>query len=62
MSVKTHQRAPDQRLVLLKTLDRFGVEYILIDSGASFEALLEASREWTRAYRDDQAVIFVRAE
>jgi hypothetical protein len=41
-------------------LERYDVEYILIESGASFEALLEASDEWTRAYRDDQAVIFVR--
>jgi hypothetical protein len=44
-----------------RPLDRFDVEYILIESGASFEALLEASDEWTRVYRDDQAVIFVRA-
>jgi hypothetical protein len=44
-----------------RPLDRYDVDYILIEGGASFEALLEASDEWTRAYRDDQAVIYVRA-
>ena len=42
-------------------LDRFDVDYILIESGASFESLLQESTEWNRVYRDDQAVIFVRA-
>lgn len=42
-------------------LDRYGVDYVLIESGASLEALLEASPEWTRVYRDDQAVILVRS-
>lgn len=45
-----------------RPLDRFNVEYILIESGASFESLLEVSDEWTRVYRDKQAVIFVRAD
>ena len=45
-----------------RPLDRFDVDYILIGSGASFELLLDASDEWERAYRDDQAVIFVRAQ
>jgi hypothetical protein len=44
-----------------RPLDRFAVDYILIESGASFESLLEVSDEWTRVYRDDVAVIFVRA-
>ena len=44
-----------------RPLERFDVEYILIESGASLESLLEASDEWTRVYRDDQAVIFVRS-
>ncbi len=42
-------------------LDKFKVDYILIESGASFETLLAVSDEWERAYRDDQAVIFVRS-
>jgi hypothetical protein len=41
-------------------LERYDVEYVLIESGASLEALLEESTEWTRAYRDEMAVIFVR--
>jgi hypothetical protein len=45
-----------------RPLDRFDVDYILLESGASFATLLEASDEWERAYRDDQAVIYVRAE
>ena len=44
-----------------RPLDRYDVDYILIESGASFESLLEVSDEWTRVYRDEQAVIFVRA-
>jgi hypothetical protein len=45
-----------------RPLERFDVDYILIESGASFETLLDVSDEWTRAYRDDRAVIFVRSE
>lgn len=44
-----------------RPLDRFSVDYILIESGASFETLLEISPEWQRVYRDEQAVIFGRA-
>ena len=45
-----------------RPLERFDVEYILIESGIPFATLLEATDEWTRAYRDEQAVIYVRAE
>jgi hypothetical protein len=45
-----------------RPLDRYGVDYVLIERDASFALLLEASEEWTRAYDDDVAVIFVRAE
>jgi len=45
-----------------RPLDRYDVDYILIERGASFAALLEESDEWTRAYADDQAVVCVRAE
>jgi hypothetical protein len=45
-----------------RPLDRYDVDYVLIESGASLEALLEASDAWTRVYRDDMAVVFVRAE
>ena len=44
-----------------RPLEKYDVEYILIESGASFEALLEASEEWERVYRDERAVIFVRS-
>jgi hypothetical protein len=45
-----------------RPLDRYDVDYVLIERDASFALLLEASEEWTRAYQDDMAVIFVRAE
>jgi hypothetical protein len=45
-----------------RPLNRFDVEYILIESGASFESLLQVSDEWKRVYRDKQAVIFIRAD
>lgn len=45
-----------------RPLERYGVDYVLIESGASFELLLEESDEWVRVYCDDQAVVFVRAE
>jgi len=44
-----------------RPLDRYDVEYILIENGASFASLLEVSDEWVRVYRDDLAVVFVRA-
>jgi hypothetical protein len=43
-----------------RPLERYGVGLILIESGASLEALLEESDEWTRVYRDELAVVFVR--
>jgi len=42
-------------------LERYGVDYVLIESGASLSTLLQESKEWTLAYRDDVAVIFERA-
>ena len=45
-----------------RPLDKFGVDYILIESGASLEALLQVSDEWERVYRDDQAVVFLRVD
>jgi hypothetical protein len=45
-----------------KPLERYGVEYVLIESGASLAALLEESDEWQRVYRDDLAVVFVRRD
>jgi hypothetical protein len=45
-----------------RPLDKYAVDYVLIESSDSLAALLEASGEWSRAYRDDMAVIFVRAE
>jgi hypothetical protein len=45
-----------------RPLDRYDVDYILIERGASFAALLEESDEWRREYADEQAIIFVRVE
>ena len=45
-----------------RPLDRYDVDYILIERGASFAALLEESDEWAQEYADEQAVIFVRNE
>jgi hypothetical protein len=44
-----------------RPLDRYDVDYILIETGASFDSLLEASDEWVSVYRDDLAVVYVRA-
>jgi hypothetical protein len=41
-------------------LDRYGVDYVFIERGASLATLLTASDEWTRVYGDDMAAIFVR--
>jgi len=45
-----------------RPLDHYRVDYILIERGAALAVLLEESSEWTRAYADDQAVVYVRAE
>jgi hypothetical protein len=44
-----------------RPLDEYDVDYVLIESGASFATLLEESPDWERVYRDEVAVIFVRA-
>ena len=41
-------------------LEKYDVDYVLIESGASFARLLEEAPEWERAYQDEVAVIFVR--
>lgn len=41
-------------------LEKYDVDYVLIESGASFARLLEETPEWERAYQDEVAVIFVR--
>jgi hypothetical protein len=45
-----------------RPLDRYDVDYILIEQDASFTTLLEESDEWMQAYADEQAAIFVRAD
>ena len=45
-----------------RPLDHYRVDYFLIERGAALAVLLEESSEWTRAYADDQAVVYVRAE
>jgi hypothetical protein len=41
-------------------LERYEVEYVLIESSASLAALLEETDKWQRAYRDELAVVYVR--
>jgi len=42
-------------------LDRFAVEYILIERDASLATLLTESDEWTQVYEDELAAIWVRS-
>lgn len=44
-----------------RPLDKFGVDYVLIEADASLAALLEADVNWRRVYEDDVAVIFERS-
>lgn len=44
-----------------KPLDKYGADYVLIESRASFATLLEESLDWEQVYRDEVAVIFVRS-
>jgi hypothetical protein len=53
--VQTYQLRGDWR----QPLERYGVEVVLIERGASLEALLVESEDWRRAYRDEVAVVFV---
>jgi hypothetical protein len=41
-------------------LDRYDVDYVLIESGASLGRVLEEAPEWSRVYEDEVAVIFLR--
>ncbi len=41
-------------------LEKYGVDYVLIESRASFARLLEETSEWEGVYRDDVATVFVR--
>ena len=43
-------------------LERYRVDYVLIERGASLEALLVESDEWQRVYGDELAVVFVRQD
>ena len=45
-----------------RPLERYGVELVLIESGASLEALLSESDEWRRVYRDERAVAYYVGE
>lgn len=42
-------------------LDEYRVDYVLIEKGTPLAVLLAASGEWREAYRDELAVVFVRA-
>jgi hypothetical protein len=41
-------------------LDKYGVRTVIIDRNAAMSTLLRNDGEWSKAYEDDQAVIFVR--
>jgi hypothetical protein len=54
--VLAYQLAGDWR----RPLDRYQVDYVLIEAGIPFASLLEESTEWARVHDDAQAVIYVR--
>ncbi|MBN1639595.1 MAG: hypothetical protein JXA09_00075 [Anaerolineae bacterium] len=56
--VLAYQLAGDWR----RPLDRYDVDYVLIEAGIPLATLLEESVEWMRVYVDAQAVIYMRAE
>ena len=41
-------------------LEKYDVDYILIESGASFARFLEEAPEWEGVYQDEVAAVFVR--
>jgi hypothetical protein len=43
-------------------LDEYNVDYVLMERGTPLTAVLAASPDWTQAYEDDIAQIFVRDE
>ncbi|MHB1004410.1 MAG: hypothetical protein ACYC3S_02065 [Chloroflexota bacterium] len=42
-------------------LERYNVEYVLVESKGPLQSLLVASKEWRELYRDDVAVLLARA-
>jgi hypothetical protein len=43
-------------------LDEYEVDYVLMESGHSLLTLLDSSKEWKQAYRDDVGAVYVRDE
>jgi hypothetical protein len=43
-------------------LDEYGVNLILVEAGSTLDRVLERELGWLNRYRDDQAVIYVRAK
>jgi hypothetical protein len=41
-------------------LDRYGIQTVIIDPNVALSTLLRSDNEWSKAYEDDQAVIFRR--
>jgi len=41
-------------------LDRYGIQTVIIDTNVALSTALRNDNEWSRAYEDDQAVIFQR--
>lgn len=56
--VLTYQLRGDWRV----PLNRYAVEYILIERDASLAALLDESAEWERVYEDELAAIWTRTQ
>lgn len=42
-------------------LDRYGIQTVIIDPNVALSTLLRSDNEWSKAYEDDQAVIFTRS-
>jgi hypothetical protein len=45
-----------------RPLDRYQVDYVLVEADIPFAMLLDESADWTQVYRDAQAEIFQRAQ
>lgn len=44
-----------------ETLDRYGIQTVIIDTNVALSTALRNDQEWSKVYEDDQAVIFTRA-
>jgi phosphoheptose isomerase len=44
-----------------ETLDRYGIQTVIIDTDVALSTALRNDNEWSKVYEDDQAVIFTRS-